>query len=310
MTTLALITAIAATGHDDDLPPLIAACARAGLPTRALAWDDASVGWQRLDAALLRSPWDYTLRLPEFLAWCERTAQHVPLFNPVPVIRWNTDKHYLRDLDQAGVPVVPTRFVEPDEEPLEVLRDFLSDTAIDEFVVKPAVSAGSRDTQRYLRDQEFAAGNHIARLLDENRSVMLQPYLASVDSAGETALVFFDGVFSHALRKAAQLRRDEAPAAEPFASHGVGATTATPEELALAERVLLATQRLLKLDAPLLYARVDLLRDPDGPPRLLELELTEPSLFFEHAPEAADRLVQAVLARLPNATVRARMDPA
>jgi O-ureido-D-serine cyclo-ligase len=309
MTTLALITAIAATGHDEDLPPLIEACARAGLQTRALAWDDASVAWKRLDAALFRCPWDYTERLPEFLAWCEHTARRVPLFNPLAVIRWNTDKHYLRDLAQAGVPVVATRFVEPHEEPLEALQEFLRAHDAAEFVVKPAVSAGSRDTQRYQRGQEFAAGNHIARLLDENRSVMLQPYLDAVDSSGESALIYFDGRFSHAIRKAAQLVPGDAQAT-PFASKGISATEAAADELALAERILAATQRLLRLDAPLLYARVDLLRDPQGQPCLLELELTEPSLFFAQAPGAADRLVQAVLGRLPHTSVRARTERA
>lgn len=309
MTTLALITAIVATGHDEDLPPLIDACVRAGLQTRALAWDDASVGWPRVDAALLRCPWDYTERLPEFLAWCEHTARQVPLFNPLSVIRWNTDKHYLRDLAQTGVPVVATRFVEPHEEPLEVLQEFLRDHSAGEFVVKPTVSAGSRDTQRYRREQEFAAGNHIARLLDENRSVMLQPYLDAVDSAGETALIYFDGRFSHAIRKAAQLAPGDALAATPFASKGISATRAAEDELALAEHILAATQRLLRLESPLLYARVDLLRDPQGRPCLLELELTEPSLFFAQAPGAADRLVQAVLGRLPHTSVRTRTDP-
>lgn len=308
MTTLALITAIAATGHDEDLPPLLDACARAGLQPRALAWDDASVAWRRCDAALFRCPWDYTERLPEFLAWCEHTAQQVPLFNPLSVIRWNTDKHYLRDLAQAGVPVVATRFVEPHEEPLEALQVFLSEHAAEEFVVKPAVSAGSRDTQRYRREQEFAAGNHIARLLDENRSVMLQPYLAAVDSSGETALIYFDGQFSHAIRKAAQLTPGDAQAT-PFASKGISATRADPDELALAEQILAATQRVLRLEAPLLYARVDLLRDAQGQPCLLELELTEPSLFFAQAPGAAVRLVQAVLGRLPHTSVRTRTDP-
>lgn len=310
MTTLALITAIAATGHDDDLPPLLAACERAGLSARALAWDDASVGWSRLHAALLRSPWDYTERLPEFLTWCEHTARQLAMFNPLPVIRWNTDKHYLDDLARLGIAVVPTRFVEPDEEPLDALRAFLQEHPAAEFVVKPTVSAGSRDTQRYQRDQEFSAGNHIARLLEANRSVMLQPYLPAVDSVGETALIHIDGQFSHAIRKAAQLAPGDTGDGDPFGFHGISASTALPEELALASQVLAATQRVLQLDAPLLYARVDVIRGEDGQPRLLELELTEPSLFFAHAPDAADRLVQALLGRLPDGTVRARMEPA
>lgn len=298
MKTLALVTAIAATGHDEDLAPLFQACIEAGLSPRIVAWDDATVSWSRFDAALLRSPWDYTERLPEFLAWCEHTSRATQLLNPLPVIRWNTDKHYLEDLAAAGVAVVPTRFVEPDAEPLEALQGFLAACATGEFVVKPAISAGSRDTQRYARDQEFAASNHIARLLEQNRSVMLQPYLRSVDSVGETALIYFNGQFSHAIRKDALLRADELATATPYASGPITASQAQPDQHELAERTLQAVERLLRLDQPLAYARVDLVRDDDGGPRLLELELTEPSLFFEQATGSAERFAAALGQRL------------
>ena len=188
MRTVALVTAVAATGHDDDLVPLLDACADAGLHARAVAWDDPTVNWGRFDTVLLRSPWDYTERLPEFLAWAERVDRATLLLNPLNVVRWNTDKHYLADLAAVGIPTVPTTFVEPDAEPMEALSRFLNAFAdADEFVVKPTVSAGARDTQRYQRDQQFAAGNHIARLLDQDRSVMLQPYVAAVDAAGPSA---------------------------------------------------------------------------------------------------------------------------
>ena len=289
MKTLALVTAIAATGHDEDLAPLFQACLEAGFSPRIVAWDDATVSWSRFDAALLRSPWDYTERLPEFLAWCDHTSRATTLLNPLSVIRWNTDKHYLADLASAGVPVVPTQFVETDAEPLEALQAFLATHATAEFVVKPTVSAGSRDTQRYARDQEFAASNHIARLLEQNRSVMLQPYLRSVDSVGETALIYFNSQFSHAIRKEALLRADELATAIPYASGPITASQAQPDQHELAERTLQAVERLLQLDQTLAYARVDLIRDDDGSPRLLELELTEPSLFFAQAAGSAER---------------------
>ncbi len=175
METLALVTAIAATGHDDDLVALLDACADAGLHARAVAWDDPTVSWARFDAVLLRSPWDYTERLPEFLAWCEQVDRVTRLLNPLNVVRWNTDKHYLADLAMIGIPTVPTRFVEPDAEPMEALAAFLDQFDAAEFVVKPTVSAGARDTHRYAREQLFAAVNHLARLLEQERSVMMQP---------------------------------------------------------------------------------------------------------------------------------------
>ncbi|RDZ27109.1 ATP-grasp domain-containing protein [Lysobacter silvisoli] len=298
MSRLALATAIAATGTDTDMVPLLDACARAGLSADVRAWDDPTVAWSRYDAVLLRSPWDYTQRLPEFLDWCARVDAQSRLLNPLAVVRWNTDKHYLADLAARGVPVVPSAFVEPEgEEPLPALQAFLATHAdAAEYVVKPTVSAGSRDTQRYSRAQEFAAANHIARLLDAGRSVLLQPYLASVDRDGETALLYFDGVYSHAIRKGALLRPDDGATEALFAPEQIVAREPGDDERTLAQRVLEAAAAALNLDAPLPYARVDLIRDSDGAPRLLELELCEPSLFFPHGEGSADRFV-AVLQR-------------
>ncbi|MEO6517731.1 MAG: hypothetical protein ABIO17_01880 [Pseudoxanthomonas sp.] len=296
MKTIALVTAVAATGHDEDLAPLMQACTEIGLHARIVAWDDATVSWGRFDAALLRSPWDYTERLPEFLGWCERVELATRLLNPLTVVRWNTDKHYLADLAAAAVPVVPTVFVEPDTEPLEALQAFLAAEEANEFVVKPAVSAGARDTQRYSRAQGFAAGNQIARLLEQGRSVMLQPYLSSVDRAGEAALIYFDGKFSHAIHKGALLRPDQPATTTPHASGETAPRHAHPSERELAEQVLVAAQQLLKLEQPPVYARIDLIGDDAGRPRLLELELTEPSLFFSQASGSAERFA-ANLAR-------------
>jgi len=290
MPRLALATAIAAAGSDDDLIPLLDACAAAGLETSIRAWDDPSVTWSRFDVVLLRSTWDYTQRLPEFLQWCERVSSQARLLNPLPVVRWNTDKHYLADLAVRGVPVIPSAFVEPEDEPLPALQAFLAAHAgAAEFVVKPAIGAGSRDTQRYAREQEFAAANHIARLLEGGRSALLQPYLASVDEAGETALVYFNGEYSHAIRKGPLLRLDDAATQALFAAEAITARTPGDDERELGEQVLAAATAQLGITAPLPYARVDLIRDADGRPRLLELELCEPSLFFTYAQGSAER---------------------
>lgn len=292
MTRIALVTAIAAAGLDDDLAPLLDACARAGLAVQVRAWDDATVGWSRFDAAILRSPWDYVPRLHEFLAWCTRVSSQTRLINPLPVVRWNTDKHYLADLAARDVAVVPTRFIEPEMEPLPALQAFLAEhPGAAEFVVKPAVGAGSKDAQRYARSREFAAANHLARLLDAERSAMLQPYLSSVDEHGETALMFFGGAFSHAIRKGPLLRPDEGPTAHLFAEEAISPRSPAPDEFALAQRVMASAMAALQLREPPLYARVDLIRDAEGHPRLLELELCEPSLFFAQAPGSAERFV-------------------
>lgn len=297
MPRIALVTAIVSVATDDDMAPLLDACARAGLVAEVRAWDDFTVSWARYDAVVLRSPWDYHLRRDAFLHWAARVACTTRLFNLLEVVRWNTDKRYLADLDAAGVAVVPTRFVAPDAEPLSAIDAFLAafpDAA--ELVVKPTVSAGSRDTQRYRRDQALAAANHVGTLLDAGRDAMLQPYLDAVDVRGETALLYFDGVFSHAIRKAALLRPDEAGLDHTAVPEAIAARTPDADELRTGETVLAALHA--RTGGPLPYARIDLIRDADGAPRLLELELVEPSLFFAQAPEAADRFVAALRERL------------
>ena len=291
---IALVTAIAAFSLDDDLMPLQQALEKAGVQAPIVAWDDSTVSWSRFDAALLRSPWDYAERLPEFLGWAEKTSKQTRLLNPLEVIRRNTDKHYLADLAKLGMSVVPSEFAEPGDSAAGALADFLKkfpDAA--EFVVKPAIGAGSRDAQRYGREQAVEAAEHVKRLLDGNRSVLMQPYLASVDVAGETALMFFDGVFSHAIRKGALLQKDEGPTRALFAPEKITARTPGADELALAKAVLAALP-----GGPLAYARVDLIRAADGSPCLLELELTEPSLFFPFDKGAADRFAGSLKKRL------------
>jgi glutathione synthase/RimK-type ligase-like ATP-grasp enzyme len=291
---IALVTAIAAFPLDEDLRPLQSALHALGIAAPILAWDDDTVSWARFDAALLRSTWDYTTRLDEFLAWAERTSTQTRLLNPLEVVRANTDKHYLGALAAQGLAVVPSRFVEPGDNAAEALDAFLAEFAdAAEFVVKPAVGAGSRDAQRYARAQVLAARAHAERLLAQSRSVLLQPYMPSVDSDGETALLFFDGEYSHAIRKGPLLQPGEGPTRALFAPEKITPRTPGEDELALARAVLDALP-----GEPLAYARVDLIRGPDGAPRLLELELTEPSVFLEHDAGAAARFAAALQRRL------------
>lgn len=322
MAHIALVTAAAARALDEDLAPLEAALRELGADVALVDWDDVNADWSRFDLALLRSPWDYMHRLPEFLAWAGRASAQTALHNPLPVIRWNTDKHYLRDLEKSGVAIVPSVFVEPGEDARAAVDAFLESGPLSrpaatlshegrgekieaaaptpasegrkivEFVVKPAIGAGSRDAQRYHRGDRETAIAHVRRLIDAGRSVLLQPYLDRVDEHGETALVFFDGKFSHAIRKGPLLKRGEGPTRALFAAEHITPREPRPAERALAERALAAMPF-----GTLLYARVDLIQHADGSPRLLELELTEPSLFFAQAPGSAARFAKTVLAR-------------
>jgi len=303
MPHIALVSTFDALALDEDMPPLVAALVREGAKVSTPCWDDATVDWSSFDLALLRSTWNYVECIDEFRAWTRRCAQQTRLCNPPEVIDWNTDKHYLAHLHRAGVPVVPSRFVEPGEAPRAALLHFLAGTVdsisaghavpFDQFVIKPSIGAGSRDTARYRRSDADRALAHLSRLVvDERRSALLQPYLASVDQLGETALVYFGGEASHAFRKGPLLRLDSALVEGLFAPEEITARQPTTDERALAA----AAYAAIPFEAPL-YARIDMIRDGSGVPVILELEMTEPSVYFKHAPGSADRLARLLIAR-------------
>ena len=288
---IALVSASAARELDEDMEPLELALRAAGGDAVRTEWDDPAADWSAYRIALLRSTWDYTQRLPEFLEWAARASTRTHLFNPLDVIRWNTDKHYLHDLEKSGVSIVPSVFIEPGDDARVGIEKFLIYHSDEEFVVKPSVGAGSRDAQRYSRHQANDAIAHAQRLLGDRRSVLLQPYLDRVDDYGETALLYYNGIFSHAIRKGPLLRKNEGSTRALFAAEHISAREPSAAERELAETTLAA----IPFDQPLLYARVDLIQDQNGQPTVLELELTEPSMFFAHSDGSADRFAAAIV---------------
>ena len=290
---IALVSAQGARDLDEDLPPLVAAFAACGAQAQVTVWDDPEVDWAAFDAALLRSAWDYTERIGEFLGWVGRTAAVTRLLNPPPVVRWNSDKHYLRDLAHAGVPIVASCFVEPDMDPQTQLDGFLARYDSPELVVKPAVGAGSRDARRHARDAHGQILGHMRPLLAAGRSLLVQPYLPSVDRSGETALVYIAGAFSHAFRKGPLLPLGAGATDALFAAEEITARVPGADELAVGAQILAGIPF-----KDLLYARIDLIRGAQHEPRVLELELTEPSLYFQHGAGSAAKLAEATLARL------------
>jgi O-ureido-D-serine cyclo-ligase len=155
-------------------------------------------------------------------------------------------------------------------------------------------SAPARATRSAARADRTHAIAHVARLIEAGRSALLQPYLDRVDAHGETALIHFDGTFSHAIRKGPLLLRGEGPTDALFAPEHITSRTPDAVERELAARALAA----IPFAGPLAYARVDLIHDADGAPRLLELELAEPSLFFAHGAGSARRFAEVLLARV------------
>ena len=279
MTRVAVVTC-EGVDVDPDSPLLLEALDDLGVSAELRVWDDPDVAWNDYDLVVVRSTWDYATRRDEFLAWARGVAR---LVNPYRVIEYSSDKHYLGDLARRGHAVVATTFVDVGETPTFPDVD---------FVVKPTVGAGSIDAERYDPTQVDVATEHVARLHGLGRDVMVQPYVDSVDEAGERALVFIDAEFSHAMTKGAMLNVAQDDRDTLFRREQM--SRATPED----DAVAFASRVLEEFDADdLLYARVDLVRDADAW-AIMELELVEPSLFLGYDEHAAQRLASAIARRL------------
>lgn len=279
---IALATWSGIADHDTDLPLLMEAARAAGVDAEITVWNDPAVAWADFDLVVVRSCWDYMARRDEFLDW----ATSVPhLMNPADVITWNTDKVYLRQLADAGVPVIPTQW--------DVSSgDDLGSHA--EWVVKPSISAASRDTARWTSPADVYS--HSADLQAAGRTAMVQPYIASVDDEGETAVLSIGGTFSHAIRKGPLLLAGEGVRQDRDSREEISVRIPTTVQLAVAEAALAAVGPAMGATPDLLYSRVDLVTGPDGEPLVIELELTEPHLFLHTSADAPARLIDAAVA--------------
>ena len=285
---IALATCSDLPDGDPDDEPLVRGLEALGFEVAYVVWDDERVAWERFDACLIRTTWDYAFARPRFVAWARRTESRTRLFHGADLVEWNTDKRYLEEFHELGIPIVPTHWLERSSRPdlASLLESFPGRTAF----LKPAVGATSRETLRFDRDAQGlrAAQAHVARLLPEE-DLLLQPYLDSVERDGELSAIFIDGQFTHGVRKVPV--RGDYRVQDEFGAQDTRHEF-TPEEVELAGRVLRPLGRAW------LYARVDFLRGDEGELLLNELEVVEPSLFFRHAPEAAQRLARALVERL------------
>ena len=268
------------------------ALARRGVEFERPVWNDAGVDWSRYLACLIRTTWDYQEQRDAFVAWAQRVSRETRLFNPVDIVRWNTHKSYLRDLERRGVQITPTVWLERGAR--VDLKTILDARGWRRAVLKPAIGAAARGT---LRFEATSAGiaqaeAHLHRLLP-SEAMLLQPYLDRVETDGELSAIFFDGEFSHGVRKIPvpgdyRVQDDFGASDEP--------ARLSDAEVVMARKCIAAADR--NTSRSLLYARADFLRDATGRLLLSELELVEPSLFFRHSPDAAGRLADALCRRL------------
>lgn len=269
-------------GGDGDDAGLVAALRARGLHARWMPWDDPRT--ESADLVILRAAWDYAERRDEFLAWAGRVRN---LLNAPAVVRWNSDKHYLLDLADAGIGVVPSAFLEP--------GDGLTGARLPggELVVKPAIGAGSVDTRRFA--DRAAAATHADGILAAGRSVLVQPYDPRVE-AGETALVFLAGEQSHGFVKGPILPpQGRRPRFDESGTYAEETLTPADPDIAVWEighnTLDAAAARLGVPRSEFLYARVDLIGTGDDAV-VLELELVEPSLGWRQLDAKSRGLLQ------------------
>ena len=280
------IAFVTSTAHPDLTPDdrlAVAQLERRHARVTAAIWNDPSIDWAAFDAIIIRSTWDYHHRAAEFRAWIDALeAAGAPMWNPPAVLRWNMEKTYLRDLERAGVPIVPTEWLEQGTNP--DLGGLLAKRGWMDAVVKPVISAAATRTWRVSHATVLDVGVQFAESLDAG-DVMVQPFMPEIQTRGEWSLMFIDGDFSHAVRKM--------PTEGDFrVQTGFGGRSITDQPDG---EVIRAARRVLDVaPSPWLYARVDGI-ETDAGFVLLELEMLEPALFFSHTTSGAARFAEAVV---------------
>lgn len=285
---IALVTYDAQPRATDDDRYLVDALVRRGVAVDERSWSDPTARWERYDAVIVRSCWDYFHRPDAFHRWLDALeASGARVFNATATLRWNADKVYLRDLDASGVPVIPTHWI--DHGAVSSLDDVRKRTGWSELVVKPAVSGGAHRTWR-AAPGEVAEDERLAEMAADG-TVLIQPLVDEIERDGEWSLIFLDGRFSHAV-----IKRPRSGDFRVQKEHGGTVEPIVPPASIVADaaRALDAAQPAGEVP---LYARVDGCV-VDGTLMLMELEVLEPELFLRTDPAAGDRLAAALLERL------------
>lgn len=253
-----------------------------GFTSVRLDWSIPEVNWSKFRVAVFRTTWDYFDRFAEFSAWLGRVEKQTRLCNDAALVAWNMDKHYLRDLEVRGIPVVQSHYLERGSD--VALPDLLDRKGWEEAVLKPCVSGAARHTYRVNRENAAAVNATMQQLLKEE-SLILQPLQQDVLRTGEDTLVVFQGRFSHAVRKVAKsgdfrVQDDYGGTVHPHQP--------TNAQIELAEHAMAVCRPIPA------YGRVDMIRDNEGRLAIMELELIEPELWLRNDPPSAHRFAKAI----------------
>lgn len=256
-----------------------------GICAEAVVWDDDLIEWEQFDALLFRNTWDYYEKEIEFRQWLDKIEQlGIPTFNPIDVIKYNLHKFYLRDLNEKGIEIIPTVFIEKNSDfnlPDSIPQSWES------AVIKPAFSAGSYLTSIINKDNVIAKQEEYKQY-NLSKDFLLQKYMPEITSTGETSLLFFDNNFSHAICK--HPKDGDFRVQSQFGGH-YAAVKVSDNTIAQAKTIL------SHFNSRLLYARVDGIII-DEAFHLMEVELIEPDLYFDHHPQAYGIFVKSIMLRL------------
>ena len=259
-----------------------AALERQGLIVTRVDWARPDFDWSSTRCALFRTTWDYFHRFAEFDNWLEHVKSRTLLINPYEQVKWNQDKHYLRDLAAQGVNVTPTRYIPRGEK--TTLADLHKETGWVKTVLKPTVSGAGRHTYKLTPDL-WGQRETILQELLQHEDMMLQPFQEKVPTKGEVAYMVIGGEVTHAVLKKA--KQGDFRVQDDF---GGTVHDYTPSE----KEVAFAEFAISKVDPLPAYARVDVIWDNDDQLAVSELELIEPEMWFRNCPEAADKLAEVV----------------
>ncbi|WP_292863508.1 hypothetical protein [Microbacterium sp.] len=277
---------------DYDTPLLLPALADRGADAAAVVWHDAALDPASFDLLMIRSPWDYPERPADFAAWLDRAEHATRVVNAPATMRWNLDKAYLGDLERAGVRVVPTTYATTASAAADAIGALGTVGAVDRVVVKPAVSAGARDTGLFAASDPAALAL-ACRIIGRGDVAMIQPEILELSEGREKALYVIGGEFTHAIAKGALLAPGGGFRGGVYRENPVP-VDATAGERTFAAEVLRAVQQVTGGDLPL-YARVDTVHSARYGLCLLEVELIEPALNLHVAPHVTGILADAIL---------------
>lgn len=257
-----------------------------GLSIERVIWNDPMVKWENYQLAILKSPWDYTEHLTDFQNWLHQLESlGIQLLNPYDRVRWNMDKHYLQEITDSGLPVIPSSYLEKGSV-LTDLQALLSSFNVDKLIIKPCVSAGARNTF-ILNAANFSEKQELINSLLQQEAFMVQPFMKEVFE-GEWSFLFFNGKYSHCLLK---VPKDGEFRVQHY--YGGSVNAAQTADKYIPEAQAYVTQ----FAEGCLYARVDGLIVNDQL-NLMELELIEPYLFLRTQPESFENYYQALSAHL------------